>query len=511
MAQVAGGRRDPATPAHDLVPAIAAPARFGRLRRWRPETVVALAGAAVFSWQVGRPSPWWDEAITRDVVSRPAADILALSTHIDLVHLAYYLLVHAVVGAGAGVTTLRMISVVASGLTAALLVRIGRELDQRAVGVCAGLLYVVAPLASRYAQEARSYALVTMVATAATVALLRALRRPWQPGGWLAYAALLVTTGVLNLLAFSLVLAHLVYVRASAPAAVRRSWWWAVLGAGAALTPLGVGAALQRRQVSWLPRPDFAGLTGFLSAQFVPTFAVLLLAAIAVAGLRRRGTVQPSTNRDAFLLGVSWALLPPAALWTISQVVPLFDWRYVVFCLPGTALAMASLATLLRPLATGAAVVALALGGLHMQHIYRLPTTGHAEDVRGAAMVIGEQSEPGDAVLFLPSSRRIFALAYPKDFRNVDDVALRIDPTTSATLWGVDWDTAHTAAALWWHDRVWVVTGPARLGETPGVMERDNLRILTDGYRLVQRTEGVRFEVLLYVKGRPRSETVTAE
>jgi mannosyltransferase len=501
VAQVARGRRDATGAPPVLIPATASRARAW-WRRSRPEVAIALAGAATFSWHVSVPSPWWDEAITRDVVARPAADILALATHIDLVHLAYYLLVHALVGAGAGVTAIRMVSVIASALTAALLVRIGREFDQRAVGVCAGVLYVVAPLASRYAQEARPYALVTTAATAATLALLRALRRPWQPALWLAYAGLLVATGVLNLLAFTIVLAHLAYVRISAPRPVRRSWWWATLGAGAALTPLAMGAAMQRNQVSWLPRPDFDGLTGFLSAQYAPVFAVLLLTAVAIAGLRRRGA-QPGTHREAFLLGVFWALLPPAALWALSQAVPLFDWRYVVFCLPGTALAMASLATLLRPLATAATVVALAVGGLHMQQVYRLPATGHAEDVRGAATVIGELSRPGDAVLFLPSSRRISALAYPEDFRNTDDVALKVDPTTSATLWGVEKNPAQTAAALLDNYRVWVVTGPARLGESATNPERDKLRLLSDGYRLVLRSEGVRYEVLLYVRQAP--------
>jgi mannosyltransferase len=500
VAQVAGGRRDATGAAPVLVPATS------RARAWwrrsRPEVAIALAALATFSWHVSVPSPWWDEAITRDVVGRSPADILALASHIDLVHVAYYLLVHALLGADAGITAIRMLSVVASAVTAALLVRIGREFDQRAVGVCAGVLYVVAPLASRYAQEARPYALVTTAATAATLALLRALRRPWHPTGWLIYAGLLVATGVLNLLAFTLVLAHLAYVRISAPRPVRRSWWWAAFGAGAALTPLAVGAAMQRDQVSWLPPPDVAGLFGFLSAQYAPASAVLLLAAIAVAGLRRRGA-QPGTQREAFLLGVFWALLPPAALWLVSQAVPLFDWRYVVFCLPGTALAMASLATLLRPLATAATVVALAVGGLHMQHVYRLPAKGHAEDVRGAATVIGTLSRPGDAVLFLPSSRRIFALAYPEDFRNTEDVALTVDPATSATLWGVEKSTAQTAAALLDRGRVWVVTGPARLGESATAPERDKLRLLSDGYRLVLRRDGVRYEVLLYVRQPP--------
>jgi hypothetical protein len=82
----------------------------------------------------------------------------------------------------------------------------------------------------------------------------------------------------------------------------------------------------------------------------------------------------------------------------------------------------------------------------------------------------------------------------------VDDVALKVDPATSATLWGVEKTSAQTAAALLDHDRVWVVTGPARLGESTTGPERGKLRLLSDGYRLVLRSEGVRYEVLLYVR-----------
>src|SRR4051812_18602490 len=50
-----------------------------------PEVLVGLLGLAVFTWRVGTPSAWWDEAITRDVVTRPTGDIVSLVSGIDLV------------------------------------------------------------------------------------------------------------------------------------------------------------------------------------------------------------------------------------------------------------------------------------------------------------------------------------------------------------------------------------------------------------------------------------------
>lgn len=471
----------------------------------RTEVAVTLLAGGVFSYGVGSASPWWDEGVTRDVVSRPVADILALAGHVDLVHLAYYLLMHALVGGDAGFVALRMVSVVAAALTAGLLVRIGRQLRQPLVGTCAGLLFTVAPLATRYAQEARSYALVTLMATASTVALLAAVRRPWLRGRWTLYGGLVATAGLLNLLSVLVLLPHLVHVLLTADRPTRRRWLVAAGAAVAALLPLAYGASRQSGQLSWLPRPGLSNLTHFLMAQYAAGLMSVLLVALAVAGLRPRGSGHPSTHHEALTLGLAWALLPPVTLWLVSQVHPLYDWRYVIFCLPGSALAIASLATLLRPVGTAVVVVALAIGGLHMQGVYRRPAMGHAEDVRGTARIIGQEAEPGDGVLFLPASRRLVALAYPEEFVAVDDLALQVDPTTSRTLFGVESGPTRLAAAVRGRQRVWVVTGDPRLGETSTPEEVEKRLLLASSYRLVSTRQLYKFRVELYVRPAPVS------
>jgi uncharacterized membrane protein len=70
-------------------------------------------------------------------------------------------------------------------------------------GVVAGLLLAAAPQVTKYAQDARSYGLVTMFAAAATWLLLRALadgRWRW----WACYGAAVAALGLLNLLALLL-------------------------------------------------------------------------------------------------------------------------------------------------------------------------------------------------------------------------------------------------------------------------------------------------------------------
>jgi mannosyltransferase len=488
---------------------VAAPSTRLDLWAWlsrpgRAEILIALLSAALFSWRVERASPWFDEAITRDVTSRSASEIVGLAEHVDLVHTAYYLLVHAVLGTSESVTPIRMLSVVAAALTAVLLVRLGRELGSAHVGVLAGLLWTLAPLVSRYAQEARPYAMVALAATATTLALVRFCRRPWLPGRAGLYAVSLVVLGLLNVLALLLLVVHLTYVLATSAGTIRRRWALSVAGALVVLSPMLIASAGQSEQVSWLPRPHLEQLTGFLLAEYAVGLLVLALLALAIAGLGR-GTHSPALG-----LGLSWALLPPVILWTVSQAHPLFDWRYVFFAVPGTALALASLATLLRWRWLAVMLLVLAIGGSHMQNVYRYRASGHAEDLRGAAQAIEQGSRPGDAVLFLPESRRVVEQAFPDDFRGVDDVSLARTAEESATLLGVEVPPDELAAALKGRHRVWLVTGPARYGETPSRSDREKERLLYNGYRLTGVTFVRSYEVRLYERGRLTARTPAA-
>src|SRR5258706_11492490 len=145
---------------------------------------------------------------------------------------------------------------VAVGLPAAL----GRRLAQasglpgpRAAGLLAGLALTAVPLTTRYAQEARPYALTTLFAVLATYALVRAVASPRWPW-WVLYAAALLLAGLFRLLSVLIVAAHAV------------SLWWARSQAGGEVTPqimrrwLGavLPSALPPGPVAHLPARRFA-------------------------------------------------------------------------------------------------------------------------------------------------------------------------------------------------------------------------------------------------------------
>ncbi|GEM_PF-1719034 len=138
-----------------------------------PAACFAIA-LAVFCWKIGTPNPWSDESVTYVTVQeRDWSGILRLWQGADAPLLPYYLLVKAwtdsltAIGLPYSIGMIRVLSAV--GAASAVLftyLLLARERG-RAAGVVAALILILLPGVSRFAQEARPYALL-MGATAFT-------------------------------------------------------------------------------------------------------------------------------------------------------------------------------------------------------------------------------------------------------------------------------------------------------------------------------------------------------
>ncbi|SCE90803.1 Dolichyl-phosphate-mannose-protein mannosyltransferase [Micromonospora matsumotoense] len=176
---------------------------------WAAPTLVTLAAGC---YGISQAQPWRDELATWSAATRPVGDLFRLTRTIDASTGPYYLLLHAWTGLfGDSVVALRLPSVLAMAGAAGLTAVLGRRLFGAPAGLLAGLLFAVLPGTSRYAQEARPYALVTLFAVLATVLLVRALDRPGRLRGSF-YAAAVAGLGLAHLLALSLLAAHAVVV-----------------------------------------------------------------------------------------------------------------------------------------------------------------------------------------------------------------------------------------------------------------------------------------------------------
>ncbi|GAA3555737.1 glycosyltransferase family 39 protein [Microlunatus spumicola] len=484
--------------------------------RLRAGVVVAsvVAMLAVGFWGLDRGSMWLDETATYTVVTRPVHQILAVLDHIDLVHGAYYLLMHVWMLPGGGEVWMRVPSVLAMGVAAAATAGLGTRLAGARTGLVAGLLFAGWPLVSYYAQEGRSYALVTGAVLAATYCLVRALsggRRRW----WWGYGLAIVVATTLNELAVLALTAHAVTVLLS-----RVGWrvwrWWAVavLVCGALMvrvTLLSLEQADQVAHTAAIGRSTFVVLQGkFLgTSPWVLTLALGLVVLGVAAELRRW-----RHHEGGALAAVALPLLlvPVAALLAVSLVHPLFEVRYVLFCVAGLPLLAARGVEVLAALAaraTSRTAVGWAVAGLLVAAVSlaQLPDLRHertvgsrSQDFAGAAAVLRAQAQPGDAVIFLPMSFRLGALAYPEGFAQVDDVALQKTAVRAANLRGTARKPADVRAAMLERDRIWVF-GTVNLRVKSTDKAGTNQMAVLDEHFVQERRNVVRgVEVDLYVR-----------
>ncbi|MFG2108554.1 glycosyltransferase family 39 protein [Micromonospora chersina] len=490
------------------------PAESERSRHRRRRLVWAAPGLltlVVTLDGIGHAQPWRDELATWSAATRPVPDLVRLAGTIDAATGPYYLLMHGWTALfGTSPTALRLPSALAMAGAAALTARLGARLAGPRAGLLAGLLLAVLPVTSRYGQEARPYALATLLAVLATLLLVGALHRPaWRR--WVGYAVAVAALGLLHLIALTLLAAHALVVLlvaargpaaagldppvgptsptdepqavtgeaaptagppaddtqavtgGAAPAAGARGpgviWRWlvALLPAAVLVAPLVLAAGGQRgRQLDWVRlarADDLAALPGALAQSGVVGGLLVGLAALGAGRLGRR----------ALLPGAA-VLLPVLLLFAAGTAVPLWVTRYLVFTVPFACLLAGAALAGVR-LAPALAVVTLAgLLGLPdqaaLRRTHEWPRSAPV-DYAGVARIVADHEQPGDAVVYSPRDSWLFpdlGLAYHLGARRPRDVLVVRDQRQRADLWAAECD--RPAECLAGVDRVWlVVTG----------------------------------------------------
>ncbi|WP_244282604.1 glycosyltransferase family 39 protein [Micromonospora chersina] len=480
-------------------------------RGWLVWTAPGLLTLVVTLAGIGHAQPWRDELATWSAATRTVTDLVRLAGTIDAATGPYYLLMHGWTALfGTSPTALRLPSALAMAGAAALTARLGARLAGPRAGLLAGLLLAVLPVTSRYGQEARPYALATLLAVLATLLLVGALHRPtWRR--FTGYAVAVAALGLLHLIALTLLAAHALVVllvaargpaaagldppagptppasapsrqgreahapdeaqpvtgeattAAGRPAAGARGpgvvWRWlvALLPAVVLVAPLVLAAGGQRgRQLDWVRLvrvDDLAALPGALAQSGVVGGLLVGLAALGAGRLGRR----------ALLPGAA-VLLPVLLLFAAGTAVPLWVTRYLVFTVPFACLLAGAALAGVR-LAPALAVVTLAgLLGLPdqaaLRRTHEWPRSAPV-DYAGVARIVAEHEQPGDGIVYSPRDSWLFpdlGMAYHLGARRPRDVLVVRDQRQRADLWAAE--CARPAECLAGVDRVWlVVTG----------------------------------------------------
>lgn len=458
------------------------------LRRLPVWSVPVLWTLALGLWGLSRQhSVWRDEAATWQVARRSTADIWHMLAQVDVVHGAYYLLMHGLFSCfGPGTTTLRLPSVLAMAGAAACVTVVGRRLAGRWAGLGGGLVFGLLPAVQFHLQEGRPYALTTAGAGLSTLLLVTVLQRGRTRSGarWVAYGGVILVCGLLNWLSLLIVPAHAATLGwTRAPRATWVRWATASAVAVTGVLPLILFSRLQSDQVSWIPPLTWHMLIG-------P--AVLLMIGGLGALLDR-----PRVGRlSVAAVGLPLLAVPQLGLLGLCLIRPLFLDRYILFSMLGLALligtALDAAARAVRPGFPRTAswlvpvLVALATVALLPHALAQRSPASRVDDVLAAAEHVRQLKRPGDAVLFTPAARRDTALVSPGDFTGLRDIALLRGPVASGTLKGVEADPARIRTAMLAQRRILLVTDAPGVARPPsGGRDRTKAAVLEEYFAVV--------------------------
>ncbi len=408
------------------------------------------------------------------MATRPLPDVIATAGHSDANHVVYYLLLHFWTSAfGSSTLVMRGLSVLAMAGAAVCVTLVGRKLASPRAGLLAGLVFALIPSVSRFAQEIRSYALEVLVATLATLLLLRALEKP-AARRWVAYGVSVAVLGYLDPVALSAV---------TGQAAVVVICWWrdrdkryfwfvpAALGGFAAWLPLAILSWHEESgSVGWIAKPS-------LHLHVFAFFARNLFYSTSVAAaLILLGILAWAMNRRPAVLATALALVPPGAVFLVSLGQHSFFFpRFLLTTvaawavLAGIGLARLDLrAAMAFVLAVGllgagdqAAIRTL---GAHNWAFYPIGPAGYP-DFPGAAKIIARDIKPGDGIAYPDGGEGWEMLNLGVQYYLERDVGpkqlprpLFLDQTVNQLQHLYPVFCSDSAACLGHAPRVWVVT-----------------------------------------------------
>ena len=328
-----------------------------------------LAGGVLRFVTLGDQSLWYDEALTRGLVLRPFADMVEAVADTENTPPLFYILTHISTKVfGADEVALRLVSALTGAGTIVVAFLSGAELAGRRAGVIAGGLVAVNPMLFWFSQEARSYALLSLLSAIAFLCFLRFIadaQSRWALAGWVISSAAALATHYFAVFPLAAEAAWMIALIGRSPH--RRALLLALAAAAAAvaaIAPLAIAQEASGRAANILtlplsnrlaevPKQFLVGYHGPAQKPLAAVSALLLF--VAALGLwrvrRRRAVIATATVAIAAVVVPMAAALAGADFLNTRNVLP--------GLVPVLVLAAAGFAALPAPAGlTGAALLA---------------------------------------------------------------------------------------------------------------------------------------------------------
>jgi mannosyltransferase len=372
--------------------------------------VITIAGMTIRLHGLDARSLWIDEAASVRFATLSWWSFLRTLWDYQGNMAFYYLLLRWWIHLGDSEFTVRALSMLLGVLTIPAIYFLGARLFDRATGLASAALLSVHSFHVHWSQEARAYALLTLLLVLATCWLISALESN-RSRSWAALSVTAALCVYAHIFALLVLLAHAFGIAFCRPYRVEMR-----KAAGAAIlfvflcSPMAAFVLLHHSdQVAWIPRPTWVDISEFLkllTSQGGVVLIVIYFVLSALAFLHSAGDEDLDKTRWGLRLLVLWLVLPPGLTLLAGVIKPLFYARYMLLCVPALVLlAGRGLITLGRLRAArywiAAPVMVLVLSlsawGTH-QYFSHLST--ETSDWRSAVNYILERQQPGDGVVF---------------------------------------------------------------------------------------------------------------
>jgi mannosyltransferase len=368
---------------------------------------------------------WFDECFSAEMARLDWRNFLHLLWWREANMSLYYLLLRVWLAcapfSGQSQSFIRSLSVVFATATVPAVYWVGKLLFNRRVGLMAVALFTFNIYSIRYSQEARSYALLVLLATLSSGFLIAFLRNP-SPRHRKAYVVCSILAMYAHLYAMLLLVSHWIAVRAlhgpktdgepgisdARAHGLRRAWR---IISVSALPLLIFVVKTGAGPIRWIPRPGLFEL-GRFAIYFANGFAVVYgLAAIVTLIpvqkniLARRQSWEGWRAQFLFV----WLLFPILLTVALSFARPVFLPRYMIFCLPALLILTAAGLISIRPAWLGVVMAfVILLLTAHMTPFVYNHDFDDERDASGAASdFILDHTQPGDGVIFHIAEGRV--------------------------------------------------------------------------------------------------------
>lgn len=400
---------------------------------------LTIAGFLLRFYNLGGNSLWLDEASTLTFARQSLIGIWESTAAGEFNPPLFYWMEHGMLVFGESEFVLRFLPALLGVLTIPVVYYIGKEFQDRDVGLIAAALLAFSPFHIFYSQEARAYAPMLFFFSLALLSYMRASRsdtiRSWILFG--VFSAVAFWMHFYAIVPVAVLILHAVVTRAETirrdPRSARNLGIGVVTFIVAALPLLIVTIGLFLIRTSSAPTYGIQGLdVVYLTLQQLSGFSdlvMVLFIALFLLGV----AVTWRKDRNGALLLIFMMALPLVASLILASSMPMIP-RYLIYLLPvyfvGIASTYPALYALVRD-ERAVYLVVIAAAVISLPFLATYYTTPQKNDWRGFSAELGGMTGEGDLVVVLPPY-----MAQPLDYyySNTTDRTLELGATTGDDL-----------------------------------------------------------------------------